>query len=158
MIFGRRTRSTIPMTSDRLNTTDSMETKVRKEDHVASKVNSMNKNLHDLSILKPGQTVRLQPIANNSEEWKEGTIIQQLKSRTYEVESDGKKYRRNRSFVRPSKKSLHDVHVNTQETVRPLPVPRPRKSLSATTTEVSPPSNTATSDDQEPPPITPRAT
>ena len=83
------------MTSDRLNTTDSMETKVRKEDHVTSKVSSMNKNLHDLSILKPGQTVRLQPIANNSKEWKEGTITQQLKSRTYEVESDGKKYRRN---------------------------------------------------------------
>ena len=73
------------------------------------------------------------------------------------VESDGKKYRRNRSFVRPSKKSLHDV--NTQETVRPVPVPRPRKSLSATTTEVSPPPiNTATSDNQQPPPITPRAT
>ena len=36
------------------------------------------------------------------------------------MESDGKKYRRNRSFVRPSKKSLHDV--NTQETVRPVPV------------------------------------
>ena len=113
-IFGRRTRSTIPMTSDRLNTTDCMKTKVQKEDHVASKVSSVNKNLHDLSILKPGQTVRLQPIANNSKEWTEGTITQQLKSRTYEVESDGKKYRRNRSFVRPSKKSLHDV--NTRET------------------------------------------
>ena len=50
-------------------------------------------------------------------------------------------------FVRPSKKSLHDV--NTQETVRPVPVPRPRKSLSATTTEVSSLlNNTATSDDQ----------
>ena len=98
------------MTSDRLNTTDSMETKVRKEDHVASKVSSMNKNLHDLSILKHGQTVRLQPIANNKE-WKEGTITQQLKSQTYEVESDGKKYRRNRSFVHPSKKSLHDVNT-----------------------------------------------
>ena len=49
--------------------------------------------------------------------------------------------------------------MNTQEKVRPVPVPRPRKSLSATTTEVSPPpSNTATSDDQQPPPITPRAT
>ena len=94
-IFGRQTRRTINMTSDRLNTTDSMETKVRKEDHVASKVSSVNKNLHDLSILKPGQTVRLQPIANNSKEWKEGTSTQQLKSRTYEVESDGKKYRRN---------------------------------------------------------------
>ena len=155
-IFGRGTRSTIPMTSDRLNTTDSMETQVWKEDYVASKVSLMNKNLHDLSILKPGQTVRLQLIANNSKEWKEGVITQQLKSRTYEVESDGKKYRRNRSFVLPSKKSLHDV--NTQETVRPVPVPRPRKSLSATTTEVSPPSNRATSDEQLPPPITPRAT
>ena len=58
--------------------------------------------------------------------------------------------------MRPSKKSLHDV--NTQEIV-PVPVPRPRKSLSATTTEVSPPlSNTATSDDQQLPPITPLAT
>ena len=34
---------------------------------------------------------------------------------------------------------------------------RPRKSLSATTTEVSLPSNRATSDEQQPPPITPRA-
>ena len=39
-----------------------------------------------------------------------------------------------------------------------MPVPRPRKSLSATTTEVSPPGYTATSDKQQPPPITPRAT
>ena len=51
---------------------------------------------------------------------------------------------------------------NTQDTGRPVPVPRPRKSLSATTTEASPPpSNTATCDDQQPPlntVITPRAT
>ena len=76
-----------------------MDTKVWKEDHVASKVSSMNKNLHDLPILKPGQTVRLQPIANNSKECKEGTITLQLKSRTYEVESAGNKYRQNRLFV-----------------------------------------------------------
>ena len=49
-IFGRRTRSTIPVTSDRLNTADSLETIVRKEDHVTSKVSSMNKILHELSI------------------------------------------------------------------------------------------------------------
>ena len=133
------------MTSDKLNTADYMEIKVHKEDHVTSKVSSMTKNLHDLSILKPGQTVGLQPIANNSKEWKEGMITKQLKSQTYEVESDGKMYQRNQSFVRPSKKSLHDV--NTQETVRPVPVSRPRKSLSKTTTEESPPSKMTTSNE-----------
>ena len=39
-----------------------------------------------------------------------------------------------------------------------MPVPRPGKSLSATTTEVSLPSNTATSDEQQPLLITPHAT
>ena len=62
------------------------------------------------------------------------------------MESDGKKYRRNQSLVRLSKKSLY--YVNTQETVRPVPVSRPRKSLSPTTTEVSPPNNMTTSDEQ----------
>ena len=58
--------------------------------------------------------------------------------------------------MRPSKKSLHDV--NTQDTVRPVLVPRPRKSLSATTTEASSPSDIATSDEQQLLLITPCAT
>ena len=38
--------------------------------------------------------------------------------------------------------------MNTQETVRPVPVPTSRKSLSTTTSEVSLPSNMTTSETQ----------
>ena len=70
------------------------------------------------------------------------------------MESDGKKYQWNRSFVHPSKKSLHDVKC--QEAVQTVSVPRTRKSLSTTNTEVSKPSNTTTSNEQQPLPIIPR--
>ncbi len=53
----------------------------------------------DLKPLTSGQTVRMQPI-NGSREWKEGTVIKPLTTRSYEVVANGRTYVRNRRHLR----------------------------------------------------------
>ena len=142
-MFGRRTRGILPTTTTKLVTPSSFHHKQRKEDIVASKVNNMNKTRKELSVLKQGQVVRLQPL-DNSTQWKEGKVTKQLKNRTYEVEVNGKLYRRNRGFIRPVKKAQHSIAPEQQPSV---PIPTPRRSLT-----------TASSPAHQPQPSTPAKT
>ena len=85
----------------------------------------MNENRHELSLRKPGQPVRLQPI-DGSTIWKEGIVTKALIDRTYEVESKEKTYRCNRGFIRPVKKAAHDLpqEPEKQRVIVPGSAPR----------------------------------
>ena len=85
----------------------------------------MNENRHELSVLKPGQPARIQPI-DRSTIWKEGIVIKALTNGTYEVESKGKTYPRNRGFIRPVKKAAHDLPQEPQKQRIIVPVSAPR--------------------------------
>ena len=118
-MFGRRTRTTIPTISGTLDTATGKETKTKKEDHTAPKLTKINETLKELPPLTPGQSVRMQPIDGTKKEWKEGKVTRRLSNRTYEIQADGKKFRRNRSFVRPVKQARH--HIPEQDSI-PLPI------------------------------------
>ena len=64
-IFGRRTRTNVPIINAKLETLIGKEVKEQKDDHVAPKVMRRNETLHDLPILQTGQWVRMQPIDNS---------------------------------------------------------------------------------------------
>ena len=128
MLFGRRTKSIIPVTNEKLLTPNATQTKISKEDHTATKVTQMNQHRRDLPPLKVGQTVRMQPI-DNTKEWKEGMVIEQTDSRTYQVEDGkGKKYKHNRALIRPTKKSEHHKHkattLSTSSNLEPVQTPQ----------------------------------
>ncbi len=149
-LFGRRTRSNIVTTKEQLRTTNAAETKRKKDDHTASRVIHMNKTRSDLSILNPGQTVRLQPI-DHSKAWREGTVIKQNDSRTYEVETKGKKFRRTRALLRPAKKAEHHVLMEKQVAQQqPLPTQEAPRQTTPTAKRSAIP--------RPSPPCTPRAT
>ena len=100
--------------------------------------------------------MRLQPI-DNSKVWKEGTVKSKLHNRTFEVESNGKKYVRNRRLLRAAKKFTHDVSAESVPTARVPSTPRLQESLNTTESH-----NAATAKNAEPPavqplPVTPRA-
>ena len=107
-LYGRRTRTTLPASNQKLMTSLALKSKQQKQDYMASKVIKMNEDRHELSVLKPRKPVRLQPI-DGSTTWKEGIVTEGLINRTCEVQAKGKTYRRNRGFIRPVKKAAHDL-------------------------------------------------
>lgn len=168
-LFGRRTRSTLPMTDNKLLTQSSTQTKVKKEDCTATKVVHVNRHLHELQPLRIGQAVRMQPI-DNSKEWKEAVVTAQVSKRSYNVQDErGRTYKRNRALIRPTKKAQHHNSRKASPVPAPLesaqPPTRSGKHLTAPATErdssSSPPQRTPGNDpsqDTEPNSITPEDT
>ena len=67
----------------------------------------------DLRQLEQGDNVRVQPLKSHDKEWAEATVSKQLTGRSYEVETNtGRKYRRNRRFLRPTPHSTHSFPVS----------------------------------------------
>ena len=158
MLFGRRTKSIIPVTNEKLLTPNAMQTKISKEDHTATKVTQMNQHRRDLPPLKVGQTVRMQPI-DNTKEWKEGVVIEQTDSQTYQVEDGkGKKYKRNRALIRPTKKSEHHKHKATTLISPPTEPTHPTTSTSSNLEPVQTPQRPSTTNSNDPAPQTPQRT
>ena len=66
--------------------------------------------------LQDDTTVRIQPIRNNEEIWKQGTIVYKIISRSYIVETqDGKQYRRDRQFLRTQNATREADATPTEE-------------------------------------------
>lgn len=136
-LLGRRTRSMLPTTENKLKVRD-----IDAEKEQERKENKRHKTMPtgtDLRPLKEGETVRVQPL-DGKKQWKEATVTKALTSRSYEVEAGGKVYRRNRRHLRASQASTHSKPPEA----RP---PRSRKSA----TPAEPPKDTPT----PPTPLTP---
>lgn len=96
-LMSRRTKTLLP-TTDKL-----LQPEVQSRDvflrHNARnqqrQANYYNKNAHDLSPLEEGDVVRIQPFVKK-DTWKKAVVTKRLDQRSYEIESDGTTYRRNR--------------------------------------------------------------
>jgi hypothetical protein len=63
-----------------------------------------DKGAKDLPELEIGEQIRLQPDpGNRNGMWRAGTCLQKVAPRSYLVEVEGKRYRRNRKFLHPAK-------------------------------------------------------
>ena len=105
-LFGRRTKTIIPTTSELLQPkyTDYQKAKMQLED---KKVTTAGRfaGKRTLKPLNIGDTVRMQPIDSSKSEWKEATVSKKLKSRTYEVKDvKGHVFKRNRQHLRKFQK------------------------------------------------------
>ena len=106
-LMGRRTKTLIPTVNNRLMpstfSTEKERKKLLDKKFVVADRYSNRKQLKPLCI---GDTVRIQPIDGNKKEWKQATVSEKLSGHSYEVSTDaGKKYRRNRQFLRKTVKS-----------------------------------------------------
>ena len=117
-LLGRRTKSLMPMAESKLRPgyiNPEKEAEL-KEDRRAQAADMSKK---DLKPLQTGDNIRMQPIDTGKTEWQEAKVTKQLTSRSYEVTTDkGKKYRRNRRFLKKSKKSTHSLPLQAEQTRR----------------------------------------
>jgi hypothetical protein len=104
-LFGRRTKTTMPTTYNNLCPAQ-VDSSVQQKQNLrrAAAAERADEGRRDLRPLRPGETVRLQPIGQHQREWKPATVCRQLTSRRYEVQTqDGRLLRRNRQLLRPSR-------------------------------------------------------
>ena len=105
-LLGRRTKTLIPTIPDRLNPVAiNLEKEKRKKERKSQNIADRYINRKELPPLTVGDVVRMQPIDNSKDEWKEAIVSKRLKSRSYEVTVNGRKYRRNRRYLRSSTES-----------------------------------------------------
>ncbi len=142
MLMSRRTRSLIPVRSDKL------EPKVVPKDQVfENQVHQKrivkkcyDKGSKELPPLVIGQPVRTNLKPQSSSTWSAGRIVEKLAPRSYLVEHDNKIYRRNRSHLRQSREITSSKQpraqiretpevpiIPTDTTSEPIPVPSPRE-------------------------------
>lgn len=127
-LFGRRTKSLLPMTESKLTphypysaseAWKKQERRTRQQD-----------TGKELRHLEPGENVRIQPLKPHAREWTEATVSKQLTGRSYEVETDdGRKYRRNRRFLRHTPRSTHSfpqLRCHTPTTTSPASCQQPQ--------------------------------
>ena len=135
-LFGRRTKTSLPTIAERLMpSTPAVDRDKRKMEDKRYTVAERYVNRKSLKTLHVGDVVRMQPIQNRKDEWKQGIVSKKLKSRSYEVYTgDNKTYRRNRKFLRAS--------VESREEPIKIPSSAPL-SVSDSSTDMSNESNSA---------------
>ena len=126
-MFGRRTRTLLPTSSDLLLSQRDREVKERI--HKSKDLQSFyyDRNAKSKPVLSEGQTVRFK---FDDKDWKKGEVEKTLPYRSYIVRTeDGSSYRRNRRHVRFSNEPpivVNDTDVET-DTSSALPVFSQRK-------------------------------
>ena len=106
-LMGRRTKTLAPTTSYVLRPSSgySKDERERMEDK-QRRVGERCSNKRVLRPLQPGNRVSIQPIQAGRRELEQTTVTKRLVRRSYEVTTDdGRKYRRNRQFLRESRDS-----------------------------------------------------
>ena len=101
-MFGRRTRTMLPTSNKNLeqcprNAAEEAKNKEQRRTRTTNK--------GDLKPLTEGDTVRMQPF-DKTKEWTEGKVKERT-SRSYEVQTNGRTYRRNRQHLRLTLPSTH---------------------------------------------------
>ena len=101
ILFGRRTRTKLPMAQTLLHTPETCSVKNALFASKNKQAAYYNRHTKEKPSLKVGQTVRFQP--DDSGEWRKGTIKQTLPFRSYDIQlEDGSTRRRTSKHVRYS--------------------------------------------------------
>ena len=121
-LMSRRTRTVVPTCEPLLHPKANQRQKEKLE---AKKATSAERytGRRTLKPLNVGDCVRMQPIGNKANvPWKKGVVTNVVKPRSYEVESEGVVYRRNRQFLRTSQ---HTEPPQLQQTPEATPAADP---------------------------------
>ena len=100
-LLGRRTRTLLPTTQSLLEP----KNPVSSHESEQLRLNQMrqakyyNRSAHDLPVLKAGDTVRMKPFVLGQKSWDKAEVTKRLDERSYEIQSAGTTYRRNRQHL-----------------------------------------------------------
>lgn len=114
-MLGRMTRSTVPVKPDLLKPQESAEVKRNRMLRDMRKKWYYDQHAKDLEVLEEGQVVRMRPLVQGSEKWRKGLVTRRLDERSYEVEHDGRLFRRNRQDLRLSEEPAENMAIQRQE-------------------------------------------
>ena len=99
-LFGRRTRTLLPTTQSLLKPRNPVNPEsVHLRSNQERQAKYYNRTARDLPILKPGDTVRMKPFALGQKSWDKAHVTKRLDERSYEVQSAGTTFRRNRQHL-----------------------------------------------------------
>ena len=99
-LFGRRTRNLLPTTQSLLKPRNLVNPEsVHLRSNQERQAKYYNRTARDLPILKPGDTVRMKPFALGQKAWDKAHVTKRLDERSYEVQSAGTTFRRNRQHL-----------------------------------------------------------
>lgn len=128
-LLGRRTRSFLPTTSTLLEPRGAailQKERDRMKDLQRKQAFYHNTSAKDLPVLEEGDTVRMKHFQIGKKTWDKGTITQRLDERSYEVETSGGVYRRNRCHLKKSNETPLDLDDHQPPLERPTrPTRRP---------------------------------
>ena len=123
-LMGRRTRTLLPTTQSLLEPRNP----VNRHESEQLLLNQMrqakyyNRSAHDLPVLGVGDTVRMKPFVLGQKSWNKAEVTRRLDERSYEIQSAGSTFRRNRQhLVKTAKPS---VQQNTTDPAKVDQSPR----------------------------------
>ena len=100
-LMGRRTRTLLPTTQSLLeprNPANPHESEQLRLNQMRQ-AKYYNRSARDLPVLKAGDTVRMKPFVLGQKSWDKAEVTRRLDERSYEIQSSGTTYRRNRQHL-----------------------------------------------------------
>jgi hypothetical protein len=114
-MFGRMTRTLLPVKTSKLKPQESETMKVNRRLQNDRKEWYYNKHAKDMQPLNEGEVVRMRPMVKNSDKWRKGKVTKRLDERSYEVECEGTIYRRNRIDLRNTNEPHEEICDKSNE-------------------------------------------
>ncbi|XP_066289738.1 uncharacterized protein [Branchiostoma lanceolatum] len=134
-LMSRRTRTQVPITKQALKpeVVQNVPSSITKR-KARSKV-YFDRGTRNLPPLHPGQPVRVETTPNQkTAEWKYGTCVQRVSPKSYEVEVDGAKYRRNRKHIRETAEAPTTPSTEEEQTTATTPASTAEPTTATTST------------------------
>lgn len=120
-LMSRRTRTQLPISAQLLKpkVTEGVSDKIKQRRQKAKQ--RYDQGAHKLPELEIGDAVRVQPLPTvKGSPWRKGVCTDKLSTRSYIVDVDGSKYRRNRRYLRASKENGQDQISGSDEQLEPM--------------------------------------
>lgn len=134
-LMSRRTRTQLPISAQLLKpkVTEGVSDKIKQRRQKAKQ--RYDQGAHKLPELEIGDAVRVQPLPTvKGSPWRKGVCTDKLSTRSYIVDVDGSKYRRNRRYIRASKENGQDQISGSDEQLEPM---MPRTQITPTCKETT---------------------
>ena len=102
-LFNRRTKTPLPVSEKLLQPKINPQANKRIQQRQQLQKKYHDRGAKELSPLRKGEVVRLQPTRIGEKKWKRGIVVRKAGIRSYEVQCKGYIYTRNRKFIRRSR-------------------------------------------------------
>ena len=146
VLMNRRTKTLLPTAASLLKPTTTYNPELKRLSKERQK-KYYDITAKDLQPLQEGESVRMKPHQKGKTEWRKAMVTKRLDERSYEIESEGRTYRRNRVELKPVKtpttlsEPSEPTGANTPATVNPDEIMRQEEPTAPETNNKEPETN-----------------